>query len=137
MTEFVALQPERVCTVRQGTDGVTIILAGLGPTGPVPNRVDVMLERCEPPAGVDVDNIELVATTAGGQAGAAWLAVDGQAVSGELNATLTLAVPPGLGGRLRLRVREVERLDAATVRPAGAAELTERVVFAQDVVLAQ
>ena len=136
-TEFVALLPERICSVRQTADNVVVVLAGVGPDGPFTNRVDVILEHCDPPPGVTPESIELVDITAEGSAGNVWTPLDDRAVSGALGESLRLALPQGLSGRMRLRVREVERLAGAAPRTPGLAELQERAVFTQDVVLAK
>jgi hypothetical protein len=48
------LLPERTLTVERAGETVSVTLDGLGPAGPQPNRVDVVLEACVDPAGVEL-----------------------------------------------------------------------------------
>jgi hypothetical protein len=45
----------------QSGTAVHVAVSGVGPAAPQPNRIDLVLERCEPPAGVSASAIELTA----------------------------------------------------------------------------
>jgi hypothetical protein len=121
-TDLVQLLPDRTLTVDTTGADLVVTLAGLGPAGPVPNRVDVIVETL--PVESDVEVSVLGATTDGL---VAWTAIDGP-VSGLLNTPI--AVPRAAGAKLRLRVREVEQALTLVGATATSGELAERVVFA-------
>lgn len=126
-TDLVQLMPDRTLTVDTTGPDLVVTLEGLGPSGPVANRVDVIVET------LPVDSEVEVSVLGSGTDGlVAWTAVRGP-VSGPLNAPIT--VPQATGAKVRLRVREVE--DALTLAGATATsgELAERVVFADLVAL--
>ncbi len=119
-TDLVQLMPDRTLIVDSSGVDLSVTLKGVGPAGPVPNRVDVIVETL--PVGSES---ELSVLGAAADGVAAWTAT-GTPFSGPLDTAIT--VPRGFDERIRLRVREVE----AALTPAGAVadELAERVVFA-------
>lgn len=124
--------PDRTLTVTRFGDAISVGLEGLGPAGPVENRVDVVLERLPP--GADVGHIDLTALGSSGGV-PAWEPVPGGTQPTRLGAApVQLRVPPG-SGALRVRVREVELVGGAQADRTGTPdELIERVVFADTVV---
>lgn len=123
-TPLVQVLPARDLSVTTGEQEVTVVLAGLGPEGPLANRVDVVLEAAPGAAGADLTVLE-------GSSGAGWRVV--AAVSTALGEVVSLPLPAG--GAHRLRIREVEQLGpAAEATPAGTpAEIGERLVLTHTV----
>jgi hypothetical protein len=133
-TTYTPVLPDRTLTVSQSGSTIGVAVSGLGPVGPQPNRIDVMLEHCEPPAGVSPASIELTALGGGGD-GPAWNQVASATVQTTLGAAaVSLTIPPGLGAT-RLRVREVERVQLLPAQTGTPGELSERVVFTDTVAL--
>jgi hypothetical protein len=134
LTDLVQLFPDRTLTVERTAGGLQVLLAGTGPVGPRPNRVVAVVERCTLPPGASADAVEL--TAAGPDGAPAWRRVAEHTVDGVLNSPLPLLALPD-GGPLRLSVREVEQIPADRVAPPGsiAADLEERIVFADVVPL--
>ncbi|MVN75598.1 hypothetical protein GO988_04595 [Hymenobacter sp. HMF4947] len=132
-TELVQLLPERTLTVnRRGPAAVEILLEGLGPTGPQPNQVDLIVEQCLLPPGVSATTVELTALTPPADTTLAWVAV--ATATGALGTRLSAQLPASPAGPLRVRVREVERLETgagAAGAPGTSAELTQRIVFTE------
>jgi hypothetical protein len=116
-TDLVQLLPDRTLTVDTSGADLVVTLQGLGPAGPVGNRVDVVVETL----AVDSDaELSVIVGTPDGLV--AWTAA--AVVSGALNAPITL--PRATGARVRVRVREVEQ----ALTPASArGDLGERPVF--------
>ena len=135
-TELVQVLPERTLTVRRAGTQVRVLLEGLGPGGPVANRVDVILEQCKPPRGMMAASVDLTAVGPVQDGVVAWTTVPGGAHQTALNAAVELSLPSQSLAAFRIRVREVEFIGgpeaAATATPQ---ELSERVVFT-DVVMA-
>jgi hypothetical protein len=128
---LVQVLPDRTVTYDASVSRqVVVTLQGLGPQGGSTNRVDVVLERCLVPAGGSAAGVSASALGGPPEGLAAWVPVEGAVVSGELGQPLTLGFPD-LDQPLRVRVREVERLqpDVAGSPAGGAGELAERVVF--------
>lgn len=122
-TDLVQLLPDRTLTVDTTGADLVVTLEGLGPAGPVTNRVDVIVETL---AGAGDAEVSVLGAAPEGLV--AWTAV-GTAVTGRLGVPIT--VPRATGDRIRLRVREVEEaltLDGAT---AASGELGERVVYTE------
>lgn len=118
-TPLVQVLPARTLVVETGVAGqVDVRLDGLGPEGPILNRVDVVLEAPAGPGAISV-------ASDGGAGPVGWQAV-AQAIGG-LGSVLSLARPDG---PVRVRVREVEQLGPqAPPTPGASAELGDRVVF--------
>ena len=130
-TEMVPLLPDRTLSIaRPALDTVEIRLEGLGPAGPQPNRVDLLVEQCVLPPGMVASAVELTALTPPDDETLAWVAI--ATATGNLGARLSAQLPAAPAGPLRVRVREVERIgpvgDAAG-ELGTSAELTQRVVF--------
>ncbi|NML65448.1 hypothetical protein HHL22_09550 [Hymenobacter sp. RP-2-7] len=131
-TEPVPLLPDRTLTVTQPeAETVEVLLEGLGPVGPQPNRVDLIVEQCALPPEVAASATELTWLAAASPEVPSWV-LQGT-VSGPLGTRLRAALPPAApGSALRVRVREVERINppaGAAAQPGTEAELTERMVF--------
>jgi hypothetical protein len=131
-TEMVPLLPDRTLTVNMFFEGILdVTLAGLGPAGPHPNRVDVIVEQCVLPPGMLSSAVDLTALAAAPGGIPAW--VRRASTSGNLGSGLTLQLPSTEAGPLRVRVREVELVGPDSEAPAAqmgtGAELTERTVF--------
>ena len=124
-TDLVQLLPERRLTVDTSGGDIAVTLAGRGPDGPQPNRVDVVVEVAD--ASVRSDLSVLVP----GDGIDGWRAVD--QVGGSLAETIRLADP---GGRRRVRVRECELLTPAETGAGTEGEASERAVFTDVVELA-
>ena len=60
-TEMTPLLPDRTLTVRREGERLFVKLAGVGPQGPVANRVDVVLEGCQAPEGMAPEAVKLSA----------------------------------------------------------------------------
>ncbi len=136
-SEMVQLLPDRALTVTRTGNTVSVALTGLGPAGPSPNRVDVLLEQCPLALGSGAEALELTSLTESSSL-PAWTAVPGAVRQTTLGAgAVQLPIPAG-SGATRVRVREVELIGADAGVPApqttSAGELGERVVFT-DVVL--
>ncbi len=128
-TEIVQLFSDRTLTLRRGARGLQVLLEGLGPVGPLPNKVFAVLELCDLPTGTPVSAIELTATTAEGLA--AWRPLPDHAVEGLLNSPLPILPLPSVAGALRVVIREIEQIPPTATVPgdALAAELAQRTVF--------
>lgn len=128
-TEMVPLLPDRTLTVTQEAGAVEVLLAGLGPVGPQPNHVDLIVEQCMLPPGLPASALELTSLAPSPTEVPAWVLQN--TVSGLLGTPLRAPLPPAGAGALRVRVRETERLNPATeaAKPGTEAELTERTVF--------
>jgi hypothetical protein len=120
------LLPERTLTVERAGDTITVTLDGLGPTGPQPNRVDVVLEACADAAGAELTAF------APAPGVPAWEPVPGAVAHGGLGEGMVLGLP-AVAGRLRVRVRDVELVGADAGAPVPLTgtpdELSERTVF--------
>ena len=130
-TEPVPLLPDRTLTVTQlAAETVEVLLEGLGPVGPQPNHVDLIVERCALPPQVPASATELTWLASSSPEVPSWVLQS--TVGGPLGTRLRASLPPAEpGSALRIRVREVERInptsEAAT--PGTEAELTQRTVF--------
>ncbi|MGI9022917.1 MAG: hypothetical protein ACR2HV_06765 [Acidimicrobiales bacterium] len=130
-TEGVPLLPRHTLTVTRTDDAVQVTLEGAGPTDPRPNRVDVLLERCQLPPGMDAGAVELTRLEQSGDETPAWARVPGFAASGTLNNPLPpLRLPPEGSGPYRIYVREVEQeqaqsaADSPVAAPSGRSSST-------------
>ncbi|MCW2760305.1 MAG: hypothetical protein JWR85_506 [Marmoricola sp.] len=120
LTDLVQLMPERTLTVE--TSSLNVRLDGVGPVGPHPNRVDVIVESRAS------DGTSDVAVLAPGTGLDAWTPV--ATTPTVLGLTVQVARPASGASTFRIRVREVEVLSDFDVSRAGTAdELEERVVF--------
>ncbi len=120
-TDLVQLMPDRTLTVDPTGADLVVTLEGLGPQGPVANRVDVVVETLSEDRDVDVSVLG-----AGTDGLVAWTAA-GAVVSGSLN--MPIMVPRVTGAKVRVRVREVEAALTVAGATATTGELGERVVF--------
>ena len=124
---FAPLMPDRVLTVKRAGSQVLVSLDGIGPAGPQPNRVDVIVEGFI--IGGSMTTIELTRFDfpLGGLLG--WSKLD--VAQGLLGGTISVELPQLT--LLRLRIREVEPIGSEFgVAPAelgSVSELAERVVF--------
>ena len=103
-------------------------MSGAQPAASTGNVVEVFVEQADTPTTV------LTAVGAPTEGVAAWIRMPGPPVSGPPGATLTVALPDGIGRASRLYVREVESLlgdPSAAGTPYE--ELGRRVVFADHV----
>ncbi len=133
---MVQLLPDRALTITRRGREVQVVLEGVGPAGPRPNRVDVFLEHAAVRSRA-VEKVELIAFDDVGGGAITWQAVPGQTGQGGLGASIALQLPDGLDP-LRVRVREVELVGTADPDPgtiAGLGELRERVVFTETTTL--
>jgi hypothetical protein len=140
-TEMVSLLPHRTMKVRRSGSEVFVSLTGLGPTGPIPNRVDAVLERAELPAGVDPRAVELTALESPSDGTPAWMQVEDGTRQTDLavkDQNILFEIPSG-GGVFRVRVREVELVgsdgDPIPGIPGTGDEFAERTVFTDVVML--
>ena len=122
-TPLVQLLPERTLVADLADPAtVTVTLDGPGPTGPLPNRVDVVLET----RTTGASDLSVLGPTSdvGG-----WTPAG--TVSTVLGVPASLVRPAGPAGGVRLRVREVEQLGPAPEAPAAGTpdELHDRIVF--------
>ncbi|MGI4832327.1 MAG: hypothetical protein ACRYFK_02600 [Janthinobacterium lividum] len=135
-TEMVPLLPDRTLTVTQPVAGVVeVLLEGLGPIGPQPNHIDVIVEQCVLPPGVPASATELTSLAPSLTEVPAWVLQS--TVGGPLGTHLRAPLPPPRAGTaLRVRVRETECIKpiSEATKLGTEAELTERTVFT-DVVL--
>lgn len=137
-TEMVPLLPERTLTVTQSGANITVMLDGLGPSGPQSNRVEAILETCTLPAGVPASAVDLIASEPPADGTPAWVAVPGQTHQSQLGSdAMQITIPQGPGA-FRVRVREVELVETEPSAPQTwpMTELSERVVFVDVVHLA-
>ena len=132
----VRLMPDRQLTVERAGGGLVVSLTGTAPSPPT--RVEALLERCDLPAGISPEAVDLISIDGNPAAAAAaggvpaWRPVPGHVVAGDVTGTLPVLPLPSGTGPLRLRVREIEQISgsaAAPGDPATAAELRERTVF--------
>ena len=124
-TDLVQLLPERRLIVDSSADDVAVTLVGLGPDGPLPNRVDVVVEVADDSVRGDL------AVLVPGDGVDGWRPVD--VVVGSLGDTIRVADP---GGRRRVRVHERELLTPTETGSSTEGETWERVVFTDVVELA-
>jgi hypothetical protein len=129
LADPVQLPPDRRLVIEREGGGVRITLTGTGPQ-PV-NRMEIVLEEADG-AGTVSDLTELAADPT--LRVAAWRPAPGAAVTSD-GAPAFLTLPPGTAA-LRLRVREVERLDAPASEDTPI-DLRERTVFLDVVALPQ
>jgi hypothetical protein len=125
-TDLVQLLPERTLTVDTGGAGLVVTVDGLGPQGPLENRVDVVVETRAANSPIDITALGAVDGVG------AWVTSD--VVPGRLGQRIEVPrTASGSNGTVRLRVREVELLGPAGQPPGSQTgtpeELTERVVF--------
>jgi hypothetical protein len=152
--EIGQVLPERILDVRRSGNDVFVSLHGDADSATsefgVVNAFTVVLEHLQAPAGTLPDAVELTAlappsdppvmvppTTDGLPA---WVAVDNQLHRGTIGGIglheLQIAIPAGLAGPLRLRIRESEDDDAAPPLLADDdGELTARTVYSDIVML--
>jgi len=133
-TDFVPLLPDRRLVVERLADGLQVTLNGIGPASSAggPNRVDAHLERLDAPRDVPANAVELAALGTDTDGLPAWRRVEGAAVTGELGSPLAILAIPHGPSRIRLVVKEVERLvadDGIVIEPTPSDDLTERIVF--------
>lgn len=105
-TDFVPLMPSRTLTVTRQRDGLRVLLAGLGPEGPAPNRVVARIERFTG-SGDSISAVSEV-EVADGLGVSGWRRIAGStSVEGTLNREFQVPVPSD-SDPLRLVVYEVE-----------------------------
>jgi hypothetical protein len=131
-TEMVPLLPDRTLTVDAFSEGfIQTTLQGLGPAGPRPNRVDVIVEQLVLPPGMQASDADLTALDPAPDGVPAW--APRFSTSGDLGSSIRVVMPSTEAGPFRVRVREVERIGPDGAVPAAQvgteAELTERIVF--------
>ncbi len=131
-TEFVQLMPDRSLSIDRLDDGTArVVLEGVGPAGPRPNRVIAQVERAFPGDDGTVSDI----TSASPDQRGLWHRLDGHAASAPLGQAMVLPIPVG-DGELRIVVREIEDIDGvASVDGDGplAGDLRQRTVFIDNV----
>jgi hypothetical protein len=131
LTDMVPLLPARTLTVKTQFTLIGLLeatLEGLGPAGPLPNRVDVVVEHRPLPAGALDGPFELTALDGDQEELAGWTVTSSR--SGRLGQAIQVELPPPGDGLVRIRVREVEQIGGQAAATAGTpAELSERVVF--------
>ena len=154
--ELVQVMPERRLSVQQDGSSLTVSLQGVASnefTADVAkNTFSVVLERLQAAPGTAPDAVELAALAPlGGPSQPpatdglpAWVAVDDQIHLGNVGPkqgnqgppqAVVIALPAGLAGPLRLRVRESEA-DAAQQAPFDDnGELTARTIYSDIVML--
>ncbi|MGW8401955.1 hypothetical protein ACWGLP_35630, partial [Streptomyces lydicus] len=127
VSDPVRLLPDRRLIIDRTGPDIHLSLLGTGPNPP--NRLEVTLEEAHSASGVDVGSIELVdLATPPSTDIPAWHPLPDHSLTSESPATpCTLRLPSG-STPLRLRVREVERLDAP-VSSTSPTELRDRTVF--------
>lgn len=133
VTEPVRLLPDRRLNIeREGSD-IRLSLLGSGPNPP--NRLEVTLEEAHNPFGVLPGSIDLVdLTTPPAMDIPAWRPVPSHTLTSDQPETpSTLHVPLGTAP-LRVRVREIERIDSP-IASTSPAELRDRAVFVDTVLL--
>ncbi|MFI9047293.1 hypothetical protein [Streptomyces sp. NPDC053427] len=127
VSDPVRLLPDRRLIIERTGPDLHLSLLGTGPNPP--NRLEATLEEAHTPSGTHPDSIDLIDLTSPPTADIpAWRPVPSHTLTSDQPETpSTLRMPPGTAP-LRLRVREVERLDAplASTSPA---ELRDRTAF--------
>ncbi|WP_240135380.1 hypothetical protein [Streptomyces sp. MUM 178J] len=126
VSDPVRLLPDRRLVIERVGPDLHVSLLGTGPNPP--NRLEVILEEAHAPSGVLPSAIDLVDVTTPPAADIpAWRPLSSPVTSDRPETPSTLRIPAGTAP-LRLRVREVERLDAPlpSISPA---ELRDRTVF--------
>ncbi|MFH8770093.1 hypothetical protein [Streptomyces sp. NPDC017958] len=122
----VRLLPDRRLIVERDGPDLHLSLLGTGPEPP--NRLEAVLEEAHAPGGTPPGAADLVDVTSPPAAGIpAWRPLSSRVTSDQPETVSTLRMPAG-ASPLRLRVREIERLDAPSPS-ASPAELTDRTVF--------
>ena len=129
MTDFVQMLPDRTLRATLNGTSLTLVLEGIGPDGPRPNKVIAVVERCTLP-GLAADTPSDVTSARSDQAGL-WFR-DGQVAVGGLNAPIGPLDVSRTTGLVRVVVREIE--DIPSPVPAAdpatfAADLQQRTVF--------
>ncbi len=120
----VRLLPDRRLLVERSGAEVRLTLTGTGPNPP--NRLEVVLEEANTPAGVRPELVRLDDQAPGDIP--AWRPLPEHGLTGERpDVPATVRLPAGTAP-LRLRVREVERFDTPIASPSPA-ELRERTIF--------
>jgi hypothetical protein len=156
--ELVQVMPERRLSVQQDGSSLTVSLQGVVSnefTADVAkNTFSVVLEQLQAPAGTAADAVELAAIALPGGPSQppatdglpAWVAVDDQIHLGNVGPlqgnqgppqAVVIALPAGLAGPLRLRVRESEADDAPQGVVEQSDELMERTIYSDIVMLPQ
>lgn len=127
VTDPVRLLPDRRLIIERTGPDLRLSLLGTNPNPP--NRLEATLEEAHGPAGVLPSAIDLVDLTTPPAADVpAWRPLPSHTLtSNQPEIPSTLRMPSGTAP-LRLRVREVERLDAP-IASASPAELRDRTVF--------
>ncbi|WP_328665315.1 hypothetical protein OG905_00280 [Streptomyces sp. NBC_00322] len=127
VTDPVRLLPDRRLIIERTGPDLRLSLLGTNPNPP--NRLEATLEEAHGPAGVLPSAIDLVDLTTPPAADVpAWRPLPSHTLtSNQPEIPSTLRMPSGTAP-LRLRVREVERLDTP-IASASPAELRDRTVF--------
>jgi hypothetical protein len=131
LTDMIPLLPARTLTVNTKSDQIGLLeatLEGLGPSGPLLNRVDVVIEQRRLSAGALEGPFELTILDSGQEEPTGWTVISSN--NGQLGQAIQVELPPLENGLVRIRVREVEQISGQTAATVGTpAELSERVVF--------
>jgi hypothetical protein len=154
--ELVQIMPERRLSVQQIGNSLMVSLQGVVADAfdaeGVANSFSVVLERLQAPSGTAPDAVEVTALASAPGTGQpaptdglpAWVAVDNQIHLGNVGPkqgnqgppqAVVIALPAGLAGPLRLRVRESENDDAQQTPIDDNGELSARTIYSDIVML--
>ncbi|MBT2393557.1 hypothetical protein J7E87_30130 [Streptomyces sp. ISL-1] len=133
VTDPVRLLPDRRLVIERNGPDLGVSLLGTGPNPP--NRLEAVLEEAHAPPGVVPGAIDLVDLTTPPAADIpAWRPLPSHILTSDQPETPSMLRMPAGTAPLRLRVREVEGLDAP-LASASPAELRDRTVFVDAVPL--
>ncbi|WP_316762509.1 hypothetical protein [Streptomyces herbicida] len=133
VSDPVRLLPDRHLIIERNGVDIHVSLLGAGPNPP--NRLELSLETAHPASGVDPRSIDLVDLTTPPSADIpAWHPLPSHTLTSEQPETPCTLRLPSDSSPLRLRVREIEHLDAP-VTSTSPTELRDRTVFVDTVPL--